>query len=132
MMITIIPADQVVLVNAIPARGISMSNIPNNVHAIQWNGESGHLELKDPTTGQMISNTPISSVDAYLPQITQWISVIQQQQQAHLAALANLTDQIHMLDSQLQQTHQSMTSTQDSLNMKTQAISLIQQQFSLG
>lgn len=53
---------------------IENSSVPNTVHAVQWNGTSGDLEVRDATTGNIVDNQPLSSLSDYGYIETMWNS----------------------------------------------------------
>jgi len=46
MKLTIIPEDNSVYIDGVCVSGIDISDVPNNIHAIQWNGNFGEIEYK--------------------------------------------------------------------------------------
>ena len=50
MHITIIKDDQAVYQDGIVVDGIDLSDLPDDFHALQWNGEVGEIEWKNTTT----------------------------------------------------------------------------------
>lgn len=56
MRVTIIPSDQVMLVDGRAIHGIDLTDLPPNVHAVQWDGEAGHVEFNDGSPNQAIKN----------------------------------------------------------------------------
>lgn len=79
MRVTIIPADGFVSVDSEGYSGLDLSFIDASVHAVQWYGGSGEVEIKNPVTGKMVENREITSLDEFQPAIDAW--------QAHKDAL---------------------------------------------
>lgn len=48
------------------------SQLADNIHAVQWYGESGEIEYKDPATGKMTHNEDIVSIDAFQFAVDAW------------------------------------------------------------
>tara|TARA_Y100000034_G_C6706835_1_gene312012 strand:+ start:105 stop:383 length:279 start_codon:yes stop_codon:yes gene_type:complete len=57
MKITIIKDDQAVYENGVAVMGIDLSDLPVDLHALQWDGNNGQIEWKTATT----PNQPVSS-----------------------------------------------------------------------
>lgn len=72
MRLTIIPDDKSVSVDGKGFGGLDLSFIDASVHAVQWYETHGEIERKDPTTGRMVANEVITSIDAFQPAITAW------------------------------------------------------------
>ena len=53
MKITIIPTDSTVYVDNLSYDNLVLSNIPLNVHALQWDENKGHIEYTDYTVEQI-------------------------------------------------------------------------------
>jgi len=51
---------------------LDSTGLPDNVHAVQWDGSAGEVENKDVSTGEITSNTTISSFNAYSFAETAW------------------------------------------------------------
>lgn len=45
--------------------GLSSSSLASNIHAVQWDGESGTIEYKDPLTGRLNGEETISSIGSF-------------------------------------------------------------------
>ena len=50
MHITIIKDDQAVYQDGVMVDGINLSDLPDDFHALQWDGKEGHIEWKTSTT----------------------------------------------------------------------------------
>lgn len=53
---------------------VSSEGLDQTVHAVQWDGSSGEVEVKDVSTGDIVSNTAISSFTDYSFAETAWNS----------------------------------------------------------
>lgn len=51
---------------------VKSTELADTVHAVRWDGASGEIENKDPSTGKMTSNTVISSFSDYAFAETAW------------------------------------------------------------
>lgn len=58
MRLTIIPSDKTVYQDSKVIEAVDMSLAPINLHALQWNGESGWQEFTDGTPNLSISELP--------------------------------------------------------------------------
>lgn len=58
MKLTIIPSDGAVYENGVCYSGLSWEGTPSNVHALQWDADSGWIEFNDGTPNQDISTLP--------------------------------------------------------------------------
>lgn len=72
MKLTIIKSDGMVAIDGQPYFDLDLSAIPDNVHAVQWSGEVGEVEHKDPATGKMTANEEITSLDQFQVAIDAW------------------------------------------------------------
>ena len=45
---TVIKADTAIYVDGVSVEGCDMSGLPNDLHALQWDGSKGHIEWIDP------------------------------------------------------------------------------------
>ena len=72
MKLTIIKSDGMVAIDGQPYFGLDLSAIPDNVHAVQWSGEVGEVEHKDPATGKMTANEEITSLEQFQVAIDAW------------------------------------------------------------
>ena len=45
---TVIKADTAIYVDGVSVEGCDMSGLPNDLHALQWDGAKGHIEWIDP------------------------------------------------------------------------------------
>ncbi len=65
MRATIIPSDGFCSVDGVGFVGVDMTSVSPEVHAVQWYGTHGEVEVQDPLTGKMIRNDNINSLDAF-------------------------------------------------------------------
>lgn len=72
MRVTIIPVDGFVSVDGEGYSGLDLSFVDASVHAVQWYGEFGEVEIKNPTTGKMIENREIASLDEFQQAVAVW------------------------------------------------------------
>lgn len=72
MRVTIIPADRIVLIDGIGFNNIDMAAMPTDIHAIQWFGDYGDVEIKDPATGRIVQNKTINSLAPYQFALLAW------------------------------------------------------------
>lgn len=62
---TIIPADTFCSVDGVGYAGVDMTSVGPAIHAVQWYGTYGEVEVQDPVTGKMVSNDEITNLDAF-------------------------------------------------------------------
>jgi hypothetical protein len=72
MRITIIPDDGFVSVDGIGYSELDLSAIDPSVHAVQWYGEDGEVEVKNPITRKMVENRIINSLSEFQSAIEAW------------------------------------------------------------
>jgi hypothetical protein len=75
MRISIIPADGVVVIDGIGIGDIDMSPIDPSVHAVQWYGDSGEVEIKNMEMIERVSiirNEIITDISQYQSVIDEW------------------------------------------------------------
>lgn len=72
MRLTIIPFDGFVSVDGLGFSGLDLSSFDPSIHAIQWYGEFGEIEIKNPVTGKMVENREITSIEEYQSAIAAW------------------------------------------------------------
>jgi len=80
---TIVPEDKVVVIDGKVANNVSMTGIPENVHAIQWYGvrEQGTIEYDvDPVTGELPAPGSFTNPDDYSAQTTEAEAIIYAQE----------------------------------------------------
>lgn len=61
----IIPSDTFCSVDGVGFNGVTMVSVAPEIHAVQWYGTNGEIEIQDIITGKMISNIQITSLDAF-------------------------------------------------------------------
>lgn len=67
---------------------LDASQLPSDVHAVQWNGTSGEVEKKDPVTGKMVSNEQISDISAFQFAVDAWQTAYDAEQAEIALAIA--------------------------------------------
>lgn len=87
MRITVIVHDGLISIDGSTVTGVDLSSVPNDIHAIQWYGTDGELEIKD-SRGRMIENRQIDSFDEFDFIITLW-----EQAKAQEASAAKAKDE---------------------------------------
>lgn len=63
--VTIIPGDSTCGVDGLNYSGVDMTSLDPNIHAIQWYGTEGEIEIKDSVTGKMLRNETITNLDSF-------------------------------------------------------------------
>lgn len=63
--VTIIPSDSFCSLDGVGFSGVDMTSVKPEVHALQWYGTHGELEIQNPVTGKMVGNQNISSLDNF-------------------------------------------------------------------
>lgn len=66
MQLTIIRDDNVVIVDG-RALSVDLSGLPGNLHAVQWDGASGHIEYNDGAL-----NEPLTGISAFADVVAAW------------------------------------------------------------
>ena len=69
MRLTIIRADNVVLVDG-RALHVDLTLLPANLHAVQWDGDAGHIEYNDGTPNTQVSQAEYDALIA--PALAAW------------------------------------------------------------
>jgi hypothetical protein len=64
MKLTIIPLDGAVYENGLSYSGLVWNGTPSNVHALQWDNESGWIEYNDGTLNENITSLPVWAENA--------------------------------------------------------------------
>lgn len=62
MKLTIIPSDGAVYKDGVSYSGLDLSGIPENVHALQWNGDSGWIEFNNESEFRKPANEKIDAL----------------------------------------------------------------------
>lgn len=65
MRATIIPSDGFCSVDGVGFNGVDMTHVAPEVHAVQWYGTFGEVEVQDPLTGKMVGNEEIHNLNEY-------------------------------------------------------------------
>ena len=65
MRLTIIPTDGVAILDKEVYRNLDLSFIDNTINAVQWYETHGEVEYKDPITGRMLENRPITDISEF-------------------------------------------------------------------
>jgi hypothetical protein len=65
MRVVIIPSDTFCSVDGVGFHGVEMSSVSADVHAVQWYGTHGEVEIQNPQTGRMVRNDEINSLAEY-------------------------------------------------------------------
>ena len=63
--LTVIPDDCYCAVDGIGYSGIDITSLAPEIHALQWYGERGEEEIKDLSTGRIVHNKEITSLNDY-------------------------------------------------------------------
>ncbi len=90
--VTIIPVDGFCSVEGVGYTGIDMTNVPADVHAIQWYGTHGEVEIKDPVTGKLVRNEFIADLSEYQSVLASYWTTRTAAEESQAAAVAD--DQI--------------------------------------
>jgi len=72
MRVTIIPDDGFVSVDGVGYAGLDLSAIDPSIHAVQWYGDNGEVEVRNPVTRKMVENRSITSFDEFQPVLNVW------------------------------------------------------------
>lgn len=83
MKLTIIPSDQAVYKDGVSYSGLTLNSIPADVHALQWDNTTGHIEYKNHIKpNASITQLPSWANDA----LTTWQQAYDAEQADKLAA----------------------------------------------
>ena len=83
MKLTIIKDDGAVYKDNVSYANLSLSNVPSDVHALQWNNDKGHIEFVDNVkANEVITELPSWANDA----LTAWQNAYEAEQ-AEIARL---------------------------------------------
>jgi hypothetical protein len=72
MRVTIIPSDGSVSIDGVGYGSLDLSAIDVSVHAVQWYGTKGEVEVRDPVTRKMVENRAITSLSAFQSALDAW------------------------------------------------------------
>jgi hypothetical protein len=71
MRVTIVPGDGFVSIDDEGYNDLELSFMDSNIHALQWYGTEGELEIKD-ARGRIVENQEIDSLAPYQPALDAW------------------------------------------------------------
>ena len=83
MNITIIKDDQAVYEDGVAVMGVDLSDLPTDFHALQWDGNVGHIEWKTVTT----PNQSVSSESDIDSAMGVSLTVIRERRTARIAEI---------------------------------------------
>ena len=86
---TIIPVDGFCSVEGHGYTGIDMTDVPADVHAIQWYGTHGEVEIKDPATEKLVRNEFITDLSAYQSVLASYWATRTTAEESQAAAVAD-------------------------------------------
>jgi hypothetical protein len=72
MRVTIIPDDGFVSIDGSGYHDLDLSAIDASIHAVQWYGAEGEVEVRNPVTRKMIENRTITSLSEFQPALDAW------------------------------------------------------------
>ncbi len=72
MRLIIIPDDGFVSVDGIGFSGIDLSFMDQKIHAVQWYGSKGEIEIRELEFRKIIKNEIIDSIDQFQNVIDKW------------------------------------------------------------
>jgi len=72
MRVTIIPSDGFVSIDGVGYGSLNLSSIDPSVHAVQWYGDKGEVELCDSVTRKMVENRAITSLGEFQSALDAW------------------------------------------------------------
>jgi hypothetical protein len=72
MRLTIIPADKFISIDNVGYYNVVIPAIAENIHAVQWYGTYGIVEIKDVSTGRMVNNIEITDISEFNFAIEAW------------------------------------------------------------
>ena len=79
--ITVIKSDTAIYVDEVPMAGCDMAGLPDDLHALQWNGTNGHVEY----TGNVKPNLTVSSEEEVESALGVSLSTLIERQEARIA-----------------------------------------------
>jgi hypothetical protein len=85
MRISIIRDGCVVSIDGESYGNVDLGGLAETIHAVQWYGERGEIEHKDPVTHKMIANEEISDFEQFAFVVPAW-SARKSQIQSEIAA----------------------------------------------
>jgi hypothetical protein len=72
MRLTIIPADKFISIDNVGYYIVELPFIPENIHAVQWYGTYGDVEIKNLTTNKIVENIEITDISQFNAVIEAW------------------------------------------------------------
>lgn len=72
MRVTIIPSDGFVSIDGVGYGSLDLSAIDASIHAVQWYGEEGEVEVCNPVTRKMVENRAITSLNEFQVALDAW------------------------------------------------------------
>lgn len=87
--VTIIPADGFCSVEGVGFSAIDMTSVAADVHAIQWYGTYGEVEIKDPITDRLVNNDLITDLSDYQAVLASYRTTRIAAEESQVAAMAN-------------------------------------------
>jgi hypothetical protein len=72
MRVTIIPSDGFVSIDGVGYGSLNLSAIDASVHAVQWYGTEGEVEVCNPVTRKMVENRSITSLSEFQAALDAW------------------------------------------------------------
>lgn len=91
MRVTIVKDDGLVCVEGTCLSGIDTSDMPAEVRAVQWFGEFGEIEVRDPASGRP-GNARIDSLEPYQIYIDRWQDKKDEIDSYQAASMASIVD----------------------------------------
>ena len=68
--VTVVPADKLILVDG---QGLTFDfSAPSNLHALQWDGQQGHLEFEDDYNQTLSASDPAAYDEEVAPYVALW------------------------------------------------------------
>ena len=87
--VTIIPVDNFCSIEGTGYIDIDMVGVPADVHAIQWYGNHGEVEIKDTLTGKLVRNEFITDLSAYQSVLASYWATRTAAEESQAAAVAD-------------------------------------------
>lgn len=84
MRVTIVPSDGYVSVDGFGLSKIDLTFLPTGIHAVQWYGTRGVVEVKDIETGNMVENRQITELGEFQQAVDAW-TIAKQEYDAEVA-----------------------------------------------
>jgi hypothetical protein len=90
--VTIIPVDGFCSVEGVGYTDIDMASVAADIHAVQWYGIHGEVEIKDPVTEKLVRNEFITDLSAFQSVLASYWAIRTAAEARQAAAVTN--DQI--------------------------------------